>query len=221
MRSAVVVVALLLLTGTSVAQQPEVTPFTKVQSEGIERSNFEFSVSGYKYTILSNGRGRREGGQGPVRRFNLRLLKNDYLEQVLYHAEYRGDLLLICEISDGESGAGFITRLNGQTLAMKWKRSIPAFNVGQGLMESNHAYVTGIGFVGKVNLESGAYAWKHDNLYRSGYVRDRVYGDSDFNSFELPKIEADTVLFKEVETNDRPPKTLTVHKRTGRVISIN
>ena len=47
---------------------------------------------------------------------------------------------------------GFIARLDGATLRMKWKRVIPRFNVGQGLLDGAFAYVTGIGFVGKVNL---------------------------------------------------------------------
>jgi hypothetical protein len=147
----------------------------------------------------------------PARRFNLRLDKGDSLQSAIYHADYQGDVVLICEVSDGESGEGFITKLDGQTLRMKWKQLIPAFNVGQGLIEDDHAYLTAIGFVGKVNLKSGAFAWKHSNLYRH----------DDFNSFELPRVEGDTVLFKEVVIYDEPAKTVKVEKRSGKIISIS
>jgi hypothetical protein len=211
------VLILLLLAGTSYGQQS----FTKVAGTTFEQSDFEFSSSSYKYVLASDGRGRREGGNGPVRRFDLRLHKNDYLTRDLYYAEYEGDLLLVCEYSDSEYGAGFIARLDGATLAMKWKRGTPAFNVGPALMEDKFAYVTAIGFVAKVNLETGAFAWKHDNLYRTiPKKKGQPYADADFNSFELPEVKGDIVYFKEVETSRLPPKTHSVQKRTGKIVSI-
>ncbi|HET8781134.1 MAG TPA: hypothetical protein VFM63_01860 [Pyrinomonadaceae bacterium] len=218
MRFSLVVFALLLVSASIFAQAPDksdVRPFTEFTGKGVEGQDYEFTVSGYKYTILSNGRGKREAEKGAVRRFNLRL-SGVHLDGEIYYADYRGDVLLICETSDSEGGSGFITRLDGKTLAMKWKRSIRGFNVGQGLLEGNHAYVMATGFVGKVNLETGAYVWKHDNLYRSDTGR---YGDQDFNSFELPKIDDDAVLFTERETHPNPPQTLKIHKRTGKLIT--
>jgi len=219
-----VLLALLPLAFVFGQQQPSVRSFTEVQIEGsdFDPHDVEFSTSGYKYNITSRGRGRREGKQEPVRRFNLRLYENDVLTRAVYHAEYDGDLLLICEYSDVESGAGFITRLDGRTLRTKWKRSIPAFNVGPGLIEGRFAYVTAIGFVGKVNLETGTYAWKHPNLYRTSSEKGSTYSDADFNSFELPKVEGDFVLFKEIGTyaNVLGPQTLKVDKRTGKIVRL-
>ena len=223
---AVVVVFALLLTASSgfsrQKSEPAVRSFTEVKIEGsdAEAHDVEFSTSGYKYLISGFGRGRREGKQEPVRRFNLRLYKNDLLTNAVHHAEYEGDVLLICEYSNVESGAGFITRLDGQTLRTKWKRSIPAFNIGPGLIEDRFAYVTGIGFVGKVNLETGAYAWKHANLYRAPREKGSAYSDADFNSFQLPNVEGNFVFFKEVETkaNVLSVKTLKIDKRTGKIV---
>lgn len=127
--------------------------------------------------------------------------------------------MLICEYSDVESGAGFITRLDGRTMRMKWKLSIPAFNVGPGLLEGESAYVTALGFVGKVDLRSGTYAWKHANLYRSTRTKGSAYSDTDFNSFELPRVAGELVLFKEVDPYPAPLKTLTINKRSGRIIA--
>ena len=217
-----VVFALLLAASSGFSRQqsePAVRSFTEVKGT-TEASDFQFSSSGYKYMISSSGLGRREGQSHPLTSFNLRLHKDDYLTRVLHHAEYKGDLLLICEYSDFEYGAGFITRLDGQTLRTKWKRSIPAFNIGPGSIDGRFAYVSALGFVGKVYLETGAYAWKHSNLYRTSRAKGSAYSDADFNSFELPNVEGNFVLFKEVETyaNVLSPKTLKVDKRTGKIV---
>ena len=81
------------------------------------------------------GRGRRTDRFSRAVSFDLRIARGFRLDRAIYYAEYQGDLLLISEITDEESGAGFITRLDARTLRMKWKREIPAFNIGQGLIE--------------------------------------------------------------------------------------
>lgn len=222
------ILALLLLwTSSSDGQQENVSPsiyqrvrlFTEIKGlpDEIEPSYFEFSASGYNYKILSNGKGKRTGGQGAARPFNLRLSRDDHLSRAVYYAEYQGDLLLTCEISDGESGAGFLTRLDGRTLRMKWKRLIDAFNVGQGLIEDGYAYITAIGIIGKVDLRSGAYVWRHSNLYQVGEDSDGA-----FNFFELPVIKGDTVLFRESEIHYRTKvATVQLNKLNGRVIKID
>jgi hypothetical protein len=216
-----ILLTLLLLTSSNIGQQrinlpPEaqsLRTFTEVKGQPeYLPSSFEFSPSGYKYRISSSGRGRRTGSGIIPRSFNLRLDKGDSLERSIYHAGYQGDILLLCEVSDGDGGAGFITRLDGQTLRMKWKRWIPAFNTGQGLIENYFAYVTAHGFVGKVNLKSGAFVWKHDNLFRDGDT---------FNVFEPPRIEGEAVLFKENTIYNPPAKTIKVHKQSGKIISIS
>src|SRR5688572_1875944 len=207
------VFALLLLLASSGIGQQISRPFTEAKGlpDQIEVSHFEFSRSNYKYTVSRYGRGKRESGDTAAHSFDLRLDKHDYLARVIYHAEYQDDLLLIYEVTDGESGAGFITRLDGRTLKTKWKRMIPAFSVGQGLIEAKFAYVTAIGFVGKVDLDSGVFIWRHNNLYREA--------DGAFNSFELPKISGNTVVFTESENYlKKKAAVIRVQKRNGRII---
>src|SRR6185503_14716641 len=104
MRFSLVVFALLLVSASNFAQapdKPDVRAFTEFTGKGTEGQDYEFSVSGYKYTILSNGRGKREDDKGAVRRFNLRL-SGVYLDGEIYYTDYRNDVLLICETSDSE-----------------------------------------------------------------------------------------------------------------------
>jgi hypothetical protein len=207
---------LLLLLASLGSGQHVARPFTEAKGlPGVnDSSHFKFSTARFKYEVSKEGRGKRTGGDVPASNFNLRLESNVYLDRAIYHAEYEGDLLLICEVSDGDYGSGFITRLDGRTLRMKWKRIIPAFNVGQGLIEDQYAYVTGIGFIGKVNLESGAFLWQHNDLYRRHKHA--------FNSFELPEIRGNRVIFRESKDDYREKvATIRVEKRSGRIIRLD
>ncbi len=211
--------AFLLLTTSALAQQATPTAAELVQAfsgvKGVpewEPRSFEFSASGYKYEISRDGRGVRTGGGTAARRFNLRLDHDSGLQATLYYAEHERDLLLMGQIGDIEYASGFIARLDGRTLRLKWKRSLPGFNVGAGLIEGQYAYVTTIGFVGKVDLQSGAFAWKHHDLYSNE--------EAHFNSFRLPALEANSVLFKEEPVSKKPPKTIKVDKRSGKILSI-
>lgn len=206
---------LLLLLASLGSGQHTSRPFTEAKGlPGVnDPSHFKFSTAHFKYEVSKEGRGTRTGGNLPASKFNLRLESNVYLERAIYHAEYGGDLLLICEVSDGIYGAGFITRLDRRTLRMKWKLIIPAFNVGQGLIEGRYAYFTGIGFIGKVALESGAFVWRHGDLYSNDNVA--------FNSFELPVIRGNTIIFRESENYMRKRvASIRVQKQNGRIISL-
>ena len=178
-------------------------------SEGSPHA-FEFELSGFSYKISGNGAGRRVKGE-QTRRFNLRLDGGDYVER-FYFAEYRDNVLLLCGVTDGESGMGFVARLEQPSMRTRWKRLIPAFNVGAGLIEDEHAYLTGINFVARLDLRTGEYVWKHDQLER---------GDGgDFNSFEVPSIEGDAVLFREIPTGKSPARTVRVNRKTGKIDGI-
>ena len=181
---------------------------------------FEFELGGFKYRIANNGAGRRVKGEA-VRLFNLRLGGFDSIQRVQY-AGYQGNVLLICELSDGELGWGLVVRLEQPSMRARWRAEVPAFNVGPPLRDGGHIYLTGIGFVAKLELETGRFVWRRENLY------DRA-GPGTFNAFALPQLSGDVVLFKEETVYDpakaltplnRPAKTLRVHRKTGKVIGI-
>jgi len=168
---------------------------------------YEFAVAGYEYHINRDGSGSRSHKEIPTLFFDLDLLKiyHEQIESFVYFAEFKGDLLLICETELDDSGSGIMRRLGGDSLKMKWKQRIKAFNVGPGLIKGNYAYVTAIGFVGKINLGTGKYVWKHKGLYRSG---------GSYNSFQLPSIIENKIRFKDkagsaiIEVDDRSGKII-------------
>jgi hypothetical protein len=176
-----------------------------------EPEAFEFELNGFSYHISSNGNGRRMKDD-KKRRFNLWLDGRDFITSI-YFSEYEGDLLLICEVSDVESGAGFVTRLGQPSMRARWKQHVPGFNVGEPLREGRNLYVTGIGFVGKLDLETGEYVWKHENLYGRGRK-------DAFNSFAVPELKGEEVLFKEPSVYNGGGLTIFVNRKSGKLIRI-
>lgn len=207
-------ILVLLLASYGYGQQGT-KPFSTANSrlDQGEPASFEFSTDKYSYSIGRDGKGQRQSNRESPRSFSLRLDRNDHLSGALYYLEYEGDLLLIGEVSDEDYGAGFITRLDVRTLKMKWKRLISAFNVGQGLLDGSYAYVTGIGFVGKVSLENGSFAWRHKNLYKQN--------NSAFNSFEVPEVNGSEVIFRESSHYLREKKAeIRVERKKGKILRV-
>jgi hypothetical protein len=174
---------------------------------------FGFELGGFSYHLRLNGNGWRKRGE-KTRRFNLRL-DDGWLTRVYFH-DYGGRLLLVCEAGDGEGAWGFVTLLEQPSMRALWRQTYPAFNVGEPLREGRSLYVTGFGFVGKLDLGTGEFDWKHEDLYDT-----REGAPKHFNSFEPPRLEGDAVLFRERPVYNSPElKTLVADKRTGRVIRV-
>jgi hypothetical protein len=169
---------------------------------------FEFGLSDFSYHVGANGNGRREGGL--VRRFNLRLDSGEEITHV-YFSKYGGDLLLVCEVAYGDGGRALVIRLEQPSMRARWKQRVPGYNV-VAAREGESLYLAAMGFVGRLNLRSGAYLWRHDGLNRV------AAGPPAFESFEPPEVRGDTVLFREAAAAGRPAKTLLVNKQTGKII---
>ena len=176
---------------------------------------WNFLIGKQKYEIKNNGQGKRLVGNNRIKRFHFLLEKNEIIEHRIYFARYKNDLIVICETSIFDSGAGFITRLDGKTLKAKWRKDIPAFNVAKGLIEGNSAYLGGIGFAAKINLENGKYLWKHEDFYR------KYREDGAFNVFEVPKIKGNVITYTENQNDyNRPPNIIKFNKNSGKVIEV-
>lgn len=181
------------------------------QTGAVTSAVFDFELSGFAYHIAANGNGRRMKGD-KTRRFNLQLDLGDGIE-VIYFSEHDGDLLLVCGVTDEESSAGLVVRLEQPSMRARWKQKVVAFNVGEPLREGRRLYVTGIGFIGALDLKTGAYIWQHEKLYGRGRA-------NAFNSFVAPELKGEEVLFKEQPVYNAPAKTVVVNKKTGEIVRI-
>ncbi len=176
---------------------------------------WSFSIGKQRYEIKNNGQGKRIIGKNRITKFRLRLDKDEILESVIYFAKYKNDLILICETSIFDGGAGFVIRLDGKTLKAKWRKHIPGFNVAKGLIEGKSAYLAAIGFAAKINLENGKFIWKHANFYR------KYDEEGAFNIFEVPKIKENIITYTEnQEDYHRPPNIIKFNKNSGKVIEV-
>lgn len=111
------------------------------------------------------------------------------------------DALLVYEVrlvdDKGDFVRGVVARLD-QTGKPMWVQVL-AGNVGEPYSAGGSLYVSGLGFVGKLDMQTGAYLWKHAELYRSAGM---------YNSFEAPRIEGHQVVFKARHANyGKPPPT--------------
>jgi len=186
-----------------------------VNNKVYDYEKWNFSIGEDKYEINKNGHGKKMKGNNSVDNFRFSIEDADYIDRVIYFAEYKNDLLLVGELSFGLDGGGFIICLDGKTLKTKWRTAIPSFNVAQGLIEDNSAYLAAVGFISKINLETGKYIWKHDGLYRK-------YDESGaFNVFLTPQIKDDLIIFKEDDTLNRGfNHQIQVDKSSGKIIKV-
>lgn len=124
-------------------------------------------------------------------------------------AAYGGDVVLVYEATDSESGSGGVARIDPDG-SLEWDATIPTFNIGEPAIRNDHLYLTGFGLIAKVELSTGRIAWLHDGLYDANRA---------FNGFDRTTFEGEYVLFHESRpVEPRAPKTLRVHDRTGRIM---
>jgi hypothetical protein len=179
---------------------------------------YEFRVGfdpfDWRLTMDHAGKGELVNSKSKeTRTFRVPLEKDEWIEK-LYYCFYKGDFIFLYEVTSGPEGAARIVRMDHQTLKEKWGKKIPAFNLGPPLKVDNKAFVTGIGFVGQLNLDNGDYDWMHDKLYSSGGTQDS------FNSFEEPFIIKSVIVFPESHHSlfNRWPIYLLVDLKSGNII---
>jgi hypothetical protein len=175
-----------------------VTRQAEAQGDWLFPDRFTFSFGGFQYSATADGAGVRSVAGSTDQRFQLPLDRGTRIQRFWY-LPVEHDVVLIYEYSDDESAAGTVVRLTGQNLQSRWSAFIPGFNIGEGVMEDEHLYITAIGFVGKLNLRTGQYAWTHKNLYADGR----------FNDFKRPVVGDTVVTFTDGSN------TIVIDKRTG------
>lgn len=137
-------------------------------------------IDGIDYNIFPNGL----LSLGSSKTDTIRLTTDMFVEKAFFF-KIDSSLFLFCEESDNDCGSSEVFNINLLEKRLKWKAQIYAFNLGQPIIRGDFVYLTTLGFVGKLDLKSGKYAYKYSELYDN-----QKYA---FNNF-------DTIIFKDTMT---------------------
>ena len=184
--------------GVSPRDSNDFTPY----NAGMEPDTFSFLADGQRYLVDPEGHAMRLTAAQTLQRFALSLDTGMHVERLGF-TRVQGDPVFLYQQTDNEGASGFVARFDAITLHPKWAVRVPGFNVGFALVDGADLYVTCIGFVGKLDLFTGKYSWRHDNLYQT----------EGFNDFGRPRLIGDTV---EVPANGR--RLFVADRGTGRRI---
>lgn len=172
-------------------------------------NTYRFTLGNTDLSVTDNGGGVQTDAAGRSRKLKLPVPSGMWLGGPVYFAPYQQDFLIQYGLSSGEESSAKLLRLDGLSLDVKWVVGGVPFNMTPGLIQGGFLYVTGIGFVGAIDLDTGRYAW---------CVRDLYKGENIFAAFQEPTIEGDTLTAQDklVAAQDGTPYFIKVdwkHKK--------
>lgn len=149
---------------------------------GDENGVLTAKVDQQVFTLLANG--SLSWGKNSTDTFRLAVDKWCWIEKVFLHMS--GDTLFAFYTETDSEGAGsMFEKIDLKNKKRLLKTAIEGFNLGKPAIRGQYVYVTAIGSIGKLNLNTGKYAYSDVDLYdREKYS---------FNSF-------DTIVFRRNET---------------------
>lgn len=183
---------------------------------GVEHtSQFEFEsdtmfviIKGEKLLITPRG---KLYNQNKKFLFDLKIKNNDYIED-LYIYPINNDLVCFYSISNGDNGTSEAKRISPLQKETKWTSKIYAFNMSRPLIIGNNAYLSTIGFIGNLNINTGLYEWKFDNLYQQGK----------YNDFDEPIFfDNGNILFLSENLIKKSYDSILVDNKHGKIIRKN
>lgn len=167
----------------------------------------ELHVDGDTFKFHTDGRGLASLRDGYVA-FHIPV-PADGLASGYRIAETEYGFVVVVDYSFPDSAAAAVTMLDASSLEVKWLTEIPVFNVLPTIRE-DHIYISGIGFVAKIDLKTGAFVWRHSELYdRETFA---------FGHFRDPVFASGMVIFEDAsgrQTN--PRKLIVVNDQTGEI----
>ena len=82
-----------------------------------------------------------------------------------YFLSYKDCFLVFYTETDFDVSGSFVECFDKNSYRVKWKNTLGGFNLSSPVLLDSLCYVASIGFAGKLNLNTGKYLWKHDDLY--------------------------------------------------------
>jgi hypothetical protein len=196
---------------TLTAQPVSTVAFNYAKASDDSSPEFFTLVSGGRSIVVTWNDGGANAPQGnDGKRVRLEIKQGYFVEKLLF-AQCDNDLILAYEITNHDQNSSQITRIDGQKMTPVWTTQVPGFNLGIPVMRGSSVYVSAIGMLGKLRVETGEYIWKHDNLYES-----ESYS---FNAFNPPVFNGTRVIFEEV-TSNHSPKSIELDDITGQILGV-
>jgi outer membrane protein assembly factor BamB len=141
--------------------------------------------------------------------FNIRC--QDEIER-LYFYKVDSDFVAIYVDTDMDGAATFVERIDLTNNKTIWKIDAGGFNLGKPVISDNYAYLSTIGFIGKLDMKSGKFIWKFDNLYDKGK----------YNNFKEPTFfKENIVLFESKEHTTGRIDSIIVDDKNGKILRID
>jgi len=175
-----------------------------------EEDTLQASIAGYNYYFYTDGRIKEENtNAGTVK--NFKVLNESIVERAYLH-HLNGNLLVFYTDTDSEMAGSKVELLNRETGEVIYSNDIWGFNLGQPIIFGMKSYVTAIGFVGKLDLRTGKYDWKHHDLYD--------HQKDSFNSFDSVDVGESMVEFISLHHRNKTEDKVIVDDKTGKIIRI-
>ncbi len=141
------------------------------------------------------------------------LLEQDFpFVESLAYASFEDDLIIVLVSSNGDFAGSKIARIDGITFIPEWATDFAGFNIGEPIIRNNSLYVTSIGAIGKINVDTGEFLWEYTDLYE----RD----SQDFNSFKAPVFSDTKIIFQGDNIFSTCPKRIEVNDSDGSILNI-
>ena len=114
--------------------------------------------------------------------------------------------------TEGDGATSWIQKIKKNPIESEYLKQIYGFNLGVPIIYKEFVYVSAIGFVGKINLQTGTYEWKHNNLYDG-----KKYS---FNSFDTVLVNESVVEFISENYQTQKIDKVIVDNKTGEIRKI-
>lgn len=186
------------------------------------QANFRSNYEQAKYYLMSrneeiefdcSGLKRKKDRFYKISARDLSISEDEYILQVFY-ANFEDDLILVFFKSNDESGNIIVCRIDFLKPLVKWKTELPSMNPSNGIIEDQFLFQAGVGFISKINLDSGLCDW------RQGEIKDP--GTGDYFEFRTVSLKEHIVAFfldDEENESKKDKKGIDVNKKNGKIIS--
>lgn len=184
----------------------------KTMQSGFPLKTFDFKIALSEgiLTLKITGEGMLQLKTGEKLPIKILLEKRDQITAIQYGVDDKF-LYLLFEVYDGEGAGSKISKLYRDTLEILWTNALHGFNCfnsGESLGTRKFVYVTSTGFIGKIDLETGKFIWKHGNEIDIAL----------FNSFKKPEKVGNKIIFTKDTNTKGTPYQIIVDDSSGEIL---